>query len=103
MLVELIPVIEITRFETDVPLPENSRKENPQVWDEYYAASFIQAGIPDKLVPYTTGSWFYRLRDISDANLKKLVIDQTEETREEDYIWEEGYGRPFYGGYVLRV
>lgn len=104
MLVELIPVIEIVRYNDHVPMPEGPYWDNRKEWDEYRAVCLEKAGFPDKMMPYSPGSVFFRFNDISDANLKKVVLDQTEKTREEDYEWEEeGYGRSFYGGYVLRV
>jgi len=65
------------------------------LWDKYHEESYIKAGFRDKLIPYLSGSSFYRLTDISDENLKKLTIDHTQDLKEQSCS--------FFGGYVLHI
>jgi hypothetical protein len=102
MKVELIPVIEIGYNNHGVPIPEKYPYwEYPELWDKYNSDSYNKAGFKDKLNPYLAGSSFYRLSEITDNNLKKLVIDHTQELRNGKYRREQASA--FFGGYVLRI
>jgi len=102
MTVELIPVIEIGYNNQDVPIPDNYPYwEYPELWDQYNSDSYKKAGFKDGFKPYLPGSSFYRLSDISDNNLIKLVIDHTQELRDGKYEREQA--SVFFGGYVLRI
>lgn len=82
MALELIPVIEIGYNNQDIPTPDRSPYwKHPILWDQYNAESYKKAGFKDDLKPYLAGSSFYRLSEITDSNLTKLVIDHTQEMR----------------------
>ncbi len=102
MELELIPVIEIGYSNQDIPLPgKGPYWEFPDIWDNYNAACYSKAGFEDKLTPYLPGFPFYKLEDINDKNLAKLVLDHTQEMRAGKYDREEV--SPFSGGYILRI
>ena len=102
MTVELIPVIEIGYNNQDVPTPDKYPYWNyPELWDKYNNESYNKAGFIDDLKPYLAGSSFYRLSEITDNNLKKLVTDHTQELRDGKYEREQVSA--LFGGYVLRI
>lgn len=102
MTVELIPVIEIGYNNQDVPTPGKYPYWNyPELWDKYNNESYKKAGFIDDLEPYLAGSSFYRLSEITDNNLKKLVTDHTQELRDGKYEREQASA--LFGGYVLRI
>ncbi|QQT54542.1 hypothetical protein I6I98_04605 [Sphingobacterium multivorum] len=82
MALELIPVIEIGYHNQGIPTPDKYPYwEYHILWDKYNAESHKKAGFKDDLNPYLAGSSFYRLSEITDSNLTKLVIDHTHEMR----------------------
>jgi len=103
MIIELIPVIEIGYNNQGVTAPEKYPYwDNFEIWDSYHEECFQKAVFKDKFIPYLKGSSFYKLSDITDANLTKLTTDYTQEMR------DGKYKRPqdtctFFGGYVLQV
>jgi len=102
MHVELIPVIEVGYDNQDVKAPAKYPYwENPEEWDQYHKDCYLKAGLNDDMKPYLKGSSFYRLSDISNNNLIRLVIDHTEEFRKAENNVDEICS--FFGGYVLRV
>ncbi|MPR34933.1 hypothetical protein [Salmonirosea aquatica] len=102
MIVELIPVIEIGYNNQDVPTPEKFPYwEYPELWDKYKSDSYNKAGFIDDLKPYLKGSSFYRLSEVTDNNLKKLISDHTQELRDGKYEREQASA--LFGGYVLRI
>lgn len=102
MTVELIPVIEIGHYNQDVPTPDKHPYWNfPELWDKYNNESYKKAGFMDDLKPYLAGSSFYRLSEITDNNLKKLVTDHTQDLRDGKYEREQASA--LFGGYVLRI
>ncbi|GAA3968619.1 hypothetical protein GCM10022246_21700 [Pedobacter ginsengiterrae] len=102
MTVELIPVIEIGYNNQDVPTPgKYPYWDYAELWDKYNSDSYKKAGFKDELKPYLAGSSFYRLSEITDNNLTKLVIDHTQEMRDGKYEREQASA--LFGGYVLRI
>lgn len=102
MKIELIPVIEFGYHNQGIDLPEKYPYwDNAELWDSYNEKSYQKAGFKDKLSAYLPGSSFYRLTDIRDCNLTKLIKDHTQEMRNGDYTREQV--SPFFGGYVLRI
>lgn len=102
MTIELIPVIEIGYSNQGVTAPEKySYWNNSEIWDAYNDECYKRAGFLDKFIPYLKGSSFYKLTDISDANLTKLTTDRTQEMRDGTYDREQACS--FFGGYVLQV
>ena len=102
MPIELIPVIEIGYNNQGVPTPEKYPYwKYPELWNTYNSDSYKKAGFIDDLKPYLAGSSFYRLSDITDNNLTKLIFDHTQEMREGKYGREQASA--LFGGYVLRI
>ena len=99
MIIELIPVIEITYF-NEVPSPgKGPYWENEDEWENYAEVRLKKAGFKDRFETYKKGSSFYEPSKISLSNLKKIIID-----------WFEAYDGsniddilPLYGGYVLKI
>jgi hypothetical protein len=102
MTVELIPVIKIGYNNQDIPTPDKYPYwDYPELWDKYNSDSYKKAGFKDEIKPYLPGSLFYRLSDITDYNLTKIVIDHTQELRDGKYEREQASA--LFGGYVLRI
>ncbi len=96
MKIELIPVIEIGYNNQGVQAPDKYPYwENSEIWDDFHLECYKRAGFKDKLIPYLKGSSLYRLVDFSEDNLKKLIIDHTQDFKEESCS--------LFGGYVLRI
>jgi hypothetical protein len=101
-MLELIPVIEIGYNNQGVTAPiKYPYWDNYELWDKYHEECYFKAGFNDKLIPYLAGSSFFRISDISNENLKKIVIDHTQELRNNEYDREQACS--FFGGYVLKV
>lgn len=102
MTLELIPVIEIGYNNQDITAPDKYPYwDYPELWDKFNSDSYKKAGFEDEFKPYLAGSSFYRLTDITDNNLTKIVIDHTQELRDGKYDREQASA--FFGGYVLRI
>lgn len=102
MTIELIPIIEIGGNNQGVPIPdEYPYWNNSDVWDKFHQECFDKAGYTDLPNPYLAGSSFYKLSDITDRNLSKLVVDHTEIMRNDKTGTQRSCS--FFGGYVLRV
>lgn len=102
MEIQLIPVLEIGYDNQNVPIPtEYPYWKNAAVWDKYHQESFSKAGFKDELLPYLAGSSFYRLADITESNLIKLIKDHTEDLRNGKYGREQASA--LSGGYILRI
>ncbi|MBA9079876.1 hypothetical protein [Rufibacter quisquiliarum] len=102
MKVELIPVIEIGYNNQGIDVPEKYPYwENSELWDKYHEESYLKAGFKDRLIPYLPGSSLYRLCDISDSNLTKLVKDHTQDFRDGKY--DRSQVSALFGGYVLKI
>lgn len=101
-MVELVPVIELSHYGTDIPAPNAGPFwENTAEWDQFYAACYAKAGFAEPFRMYLPGSSFCRIEDITDNNLQKLVKDHTKNMREGKYTREDVSA--FSGGYVLRI
>lgn len=102
MTVELIPVIEIGYNNQEIPAPDKYPYwKYPELWDKYNSDSYKRAGLADDLKPYLAGSSFYRLSEITDNNLKKLITDHTQDLTDGKYEREQAGA--LFGGYVLRI
>jgi hypothetical protein len=102
MKIELVPVIEIFsnrhKVKSSAMFPY---WKYPAVWDKFHAAVYANAGFPDKMYPYAPGSALFRFRDISQANLTRLVKNYLE--RLLSFELSRGNFTPFFGGYILKV
>jgi len=99
---KLIPVIEIGYANQGIKTPEHGPYwEYPNEWDDFNNKSYKKAGFKDPLKPFDPGASLYQIELISDDNLKKIVVDHTEELRKDQYDREQT--SPLFGGYVLVV
>lgn len=99
---KLIPVIEIGYANQGVEIPERGPYwEYPNEWDGFNNESYKKAGFKDSFKPFDPGASLYEIDLISDDNLKKIVIDHTEELRKGEYDREQA--SPLFGGYVLEI
>lgn len=102
MKVELIPVIEIGYNNQDIPIPDKYPYwDYPELWNKFNSECYKKAGFKDEFKPYLAGSSFYKLTDITEKNLAKIIIDHTQELREGKYEREQASA--LSGGYVLRI
>lgn len=104
MKIELIPVIEVTNYDHNIPMPSSGPYwEFPDEWENYHISTNIKARFFKELKPYSRGSSFYRISEISDSDLLKIIekeikIQQTEENRGiEDLVCS------LDGGYILKI
>jgi hypothetical protein len=103
MTIELIPVLEIIYSNQGVIVPDKFPKsENSEIWDKYYEERYQKSGFKEKLIPYLKGWYYYKLSDISDNILTKLIIYHTQEFRD-GKINRLQETCAFSGGYVLLV
>lgn len=99
---KLIPVIEIGYTNQGVEAPEYGPYwKYPKKWDDFNNASYKKAGFKDSFKPLDPGASLYEIGLISDDNLKKIVVDHTEELRKGEYDREQA--SPLFGGYVLEM
>lgn len=102
--VELIPVIEITNYDQGIPIPSSGPYwEFPDEWESYHILGNLSVGFSEELKPYFKSSSFYRISDISDTDLLKVIrkeicIQQTQENKGVEDVTSS-----FDGGYVLRI
>lgn len=102
MKVELIPVIEVGYHNQDITAPDKYPYwDYPELWDKFNSDCYKKAGFKDEFTPYLAGSSFYKLTEITDNNLAKIVIDHTQQLRDGKYEREQASA--FFGGYVLRI
>lgn len=101
MDVVMIPVIEITYYNDHVALPQGNYRNNPREWELYKRECKKRAGFTDIITAFPAGSDFYRVRDLPDSTVKKLVLDLLAENEGEQPI--EDRLLPFDGGFVLQI
>jgi len=102
MKVKLIPIIELGYNNQGIKPPTAyPYSNNQEIWFEYRNASLQKADFKDEFEPYLKGSPFYEPAKITNRNLEKIVVDNTEE------FINGIYGRDqvccFFGGFVLKV
>ncbi|WP_435525879.1 hypothetical protein [Chryseobacterium indoltheticum] len=104
MIIELIPVIEITNYDNDIPLPSNGPYwEYSDDWENYRIQTNLEAGYSKDLRSYSKGSSLYQINDISDADLLKLIQKEIDAQQSDDNLGIEDLVSPFYGGYILKI
>lgn len=94
--VQLIPVIKIDKFPSNMTMPDGSAKENPYGWARYDAEGLLQAGF-EYTKPYLLATRLYELKNITEANLKQLIFEEIEDYNEENGI------ASLPGGYILNM
>ena len=102
MMLRLVPVIELGYADEGVETPERGPYwEYPADWDNFNNESYKRAGFKDAFTPFDAGSSLYEIEKISDDNLKKIVLDHTEELRNGEY--DRDQASPLFGGYILEI
>lgn len=99
---KLIPVIEIVYANQGIETPEHGPYwEYPNQWDDFNNKLYKKAGFMDSFKPFDPGASLYEIDQISDDNLRKIVVDHTQELRNGEYDREQA--SPLCGGYVLEL
>ena len=99
---KLIPVIEIGYVNQAIETPEHGPYwKYPTEWEDYNNESYRKAGFKGSFKSIDPGSSLYEIDLISDDNLKKIVVDLTEELRKGEY--NRVQASPLFGGYVLEI
>lgn len=101
MDVELIPVIEIPCYNNELVSPQGNYRNNAGEWQLYKQECQKIAGFTDIITAYPLGSDFYRVRDLPDATIKKLVLSILVE--KDDGLPLEEMVRLFSGGLILKI
>lgn len=100
MRVELIPVIEITNYDQDIPTPgKGPHWEYPDEWENFRISSSKTAGFSTNFRSYSKGSFLYRTSDISDADLLVLIKCKINSIGDDT----ENFISAFDGGYILKI
>lgn len=100
MKVELIPVIEITNYDQDIPTPgKGPYWQYADEWENYRISSSITAGFSKNFKSYSKGSFLYKTSDISDADLLVLINCKINSIGDDT----ENFISAFDGGYILKI
>ncbi|WP_294287549.1 hypothetical protein [uncultured Chryseobacterium sp.] len=104
MKIELISVIEIEIYIEEIPFPQSGPYwEFADEWEEYHLLTNAKAGFSNHLKPYSKGSSFYRISDISDADLLRVIQKEIDRQKDEDHPEIVELACPLTGGFVLRI
>lgn len=104
MKIELIPVIEITNYDQDIPMPPSGPYwEFSDEWEDYHISTNIKAGYSQNLKPYAKGSSFYRVSEISDSDLLKIIEKEIDRQQTDENLGIEDLVCPLDGGYILKI
>jgi len=104
MKIELIPVIEITNYNQDVPIPPiGPYWKFPNEWEEYHISANIKAGYSENLTPFIKGSSFYKISEINDKDVLKIIHKEIATQQSDENLGIDDLESPFYGGYILKI
>jgi len=104
MKVELIPVIEISNYGQNIKMPDKGPYwENSDEWEKYNHLSNVKAGFSDNLKPYLKASSLYKIDEISDNDLLKVIQNEIEIQQTDENRGIEDLVCAFSGGYILRI
>ncbi|WP_294252273.1 hypothetical protein [uncultured Chryseobacterium sp.] len=104
MKIELISVIEIENYIEEIPFPQSGPYwEFADEWEEYHLLTNAKAGFSKDLKPYSTGSSFYRISDISDADLLRVIQKEIDRQKDDDNSEIVELACPLMGGFVLNI
>jgi len=104
MKIELIPVIEITNYDQDIATPISGPYWGfADDWEAYRIATSIAAGFSEDLKPYTKGSSFYKINEINDKDLLKIIHKEIATQQTEENLGIDDLESSFYGGYILKI
>lgn len=102
MNIELIPVIELNYYNEKVKTPNGSYLEFPKEWDNSHKENFLLASFNEEFKPYQSGMSFYKLNEIPNNNLIKIIADYFEEFESVKLITDNDI-QPLDGGFILMV
>ncbi len=98
----LIPVIELGYNNQGISPPDQYPYwDYAHLWNQYHADCYKKVGFLDDFKPYSPGSSFCKILEISERNLIKIIIDHTQDLR--DGIYERSQVVAFFGGYLLQI
>lgn len=104
MNIELIPVLEITNYNQDFPIPLSGPYwEFPNEWGNYHLATNLLAGFSEHLKPYLFGSSFYKINDLTDSDILKLIHKNIDTVSEDEKLELDDLIMPFSGGFILKI
>jgi len=104
MKIELIPVIEITNYDQDIATPVSGPYwKFPDDWEAYNIATNSKAEYSDKLRTYVKGSSFYKISEINDEDLLKIIHKEIAIQQTEENLGINDLTSPFSGGYILKI
>ena len=104
MKVQLIPVIEITNYDDDIQVPLFSPYwEFPDEWQDYHMSANIKAGFSGDMKPYVKGFSLYKITEISDADLLKVIHKEIEIQQADEDSGTIDLNCSLAGGYVLNI
>lgn len=104
MKVELIPVIEIFNSDQNIELPDFGPSwKHQDEWAQYYRLTSIAAGFSNTLKPYSKGSSFYKIDEISNEDLLRAIQREIEIQQTEENNGIEDLACSFSGGYILKL
>ncbi|WBV52328.1 hypothetical protein [Chryseobacterium gambrini] len=104
MKIELIPVIEITNYDNDIPLPPfGPYWEFSTEWEHYRIATNLDAGFSENLQSYSKGSSLYRISEIPDSDVLKIIQNKITTDENDDNLTIEDLISPLIGGYILKI
>ncbi|WP_286433734.1 MULTISPECIES: hypothetical protein [unclassified Acinetobacter] len=79
----LIPVIELGYNNQGISPPDQYPYwDYAHLWNRYHADCYKKAGFLDDFKPYSPGSSFCKILEISERNLIKIIIDHTQDLRD---------------------
>lgn len=104
MKIELIPIIEITNYDQDIATPVSGPYwKFPDDWEAYRIATNSKAEYSDQLRPYVKGSSFYKISEINDEDLLKIIHKEIAIQQTEENLGIDDLVSPFCGGYILKI
>ncbi len=104
MKIELIPVIEITNYDQSAVMPTSGPYwKFPDEWEDYHVKTNMQAGFSENLKPYFKGSSFYRISEISDSDVLKIIKKEIDIQQEDENPGIGDLVCPLAGGYILKI
>jgi len=104
MKIELIPVIEIQNYNEVIPMPPSGPYwEFADEWEDYRLSTNVQAGFSRDLKSYSKGSSFYRINEIPDSDLLKVVQKEIDRQKDDDHPEIVELACPLTGGLILNI
>lgn len=104
MKIKLIPVIEIENYIEEIPFPPSGPYwEFADEWEDYHLSTNLQAGFSNNLKSYSKGCSFYRITEIPDSDLLKVVQKEIDRQKDDDHPEIVELACPLTGGLILNI